>query len=531
MVAGGVVTSEKAWDQMSTLQKDGKVSSGFDVSSFEYSISLLCQALRTKEVESRISELKSVFGVSEASSSIAQSVSEALAVSYLSLARAYAILGQNDEAISTCNLAVDFTNKSKQALKIVTNSSHDSHAKRGKTNDGGRRAESNVIYREHRLSEMEMEAKTIREIVNKSGDAASPRQLARRLLLRLLVLAGGGTTDAEYQSSQLSGIAKGVAIQSRLVNSAYFSYGLDVALKNMGITLGDRIGGLRKRDCNRILGSVGLQNGFIQETGVIDFRRAFNAGTGKSKSQKRKKKHRPLEIELGSGFGDWMVKKAMASPEIDFLAVELRADRVGQTFARTTILSSSSPIENLCSVGAESGSLLLQNIEDETVSTIYINHPEPPTQTFGAEMDNLQAIMTGQSEPAHMVSSRTIVAAAKCLTKSPESRLIIVTDNKWYGRLICATLIRVVRNNPKLLFQVDLTNHNYNKIESFPEEGAKSGNLISLFEGQPDASIGHAMKFDGEGASYFDRLWKKGAGSHAEKRSRFVIVMARGEGT
>lgn len=529
VMSGGVITSEKAWDLYKNLQEKGRVASDFDVSSFEYSISLLCQALRTEEAESRIKELKMLFGVSEDLASTAQSVAESLSVSYLALARAYAILEQRDKAESACRLAIDFAKRSKVALK-TGNATDDDHRKKGKDISDSRRLESNAIYREHRLSEVETEATTIKEIVSKTTEEEpNPRQLARRLLLRLLVLAGGGTTDSEFgRLTPPSDLAKGVEIQNRLVNTAYFSYGLDVALKRMGFEFESRKESLRKRDCNRILGSVGLQGGIVHETGLVDFRRIFHAGTGKSKSRKRNKKQRSLEVELGSGFGDWIVKKAIASPEKDFLAVELRADRVGQTFARTSILSSCSPIENLCSVGAESGSLLLENVDNESVSKIYINHPEPPTQTFGAEMTNLEAIMDGGKEPAHMVSSRTIVAAAHCLTKSPESRLVIVTDNKWYGLLICATLVRVARENPELLFQVDLTKHNYQSIESFPVD-AVNHNSIHLFEGQPDESIGHSKEpLKGKGASYFDRLWRSGAGSHAERRSRFIIVMARG---
>lgn len=528
IVSGGVITSEKAWALYKNLHDEGRISSSFDVSSFEYSISLLCQALRTEEGESRIKELKTAFSASDDLVSTAQSVTESLSVSYLALGRAYAILQQREKAQNACRLAIDYAKRSLVALRTGS-AAHDDHGKKGKHSSDSRRIESNAIYRAHRLSEVETEATTIQEIISKpSVEEPNCRELARRLLLRLLVLAGGGTTDSEFvQSMHPSDVPKGVAIQSRLVNTAYFSYGLNVALKQMGFTFETQKESLRKRDCNRILGSVGLQGGIVCESGVVDFPRIFNAGTGKSRCRKRKKKQRVLEIELGSGFGDWIVRKAMACPEKDYLAVELRADRVGQTFARTSILSSCSPIENLCSVGAESGSLLLENVAKESVSSIYINHPEPPTQTFGAETANLEAIMCGNEEPAHMVSSRTIVAASNCLTKAPGSRLVIVTDNKWYGRLICATLVRVARHTPDLLFQVDLTKNNYQRIESFPVDSLEK-NSICLFEGQPGESIGHADgKLEGKGASYFDRLWRSGAGSHAEKRSRFIIVMAR----
>lgn len=519
-VTGGVVTCEKAWNLFQDLQKSGSVSSGFDVSSFEYSISLLCQALKTEAAENRIKELKVTFlDESKDPACVPQSVSEALAISYLALARAYAILYQREQANSACNLAIDFANKSRKALlgKDITTSLQ--HGKRGK-NLSTSRTESNVLYREHRLSEIKNEAEAISDILDKSEESPNPRQLCRRLLLRLVVLAGGGTTDDEYVASEKSG----TTIQGILVNTAYFNFGLDTALENMGMTLDNSKKTLRKKDCNRILGHVGLQGGVVHDNGIIDFRRIFKAGTGKVK--KRSKKARPMVIELGSGFGDWIVKQAMTNPEIDFISVELRADRVGQTFARTAILSSSSSssLENLCIVGAESGSFLTENVQNESVSTIYINHPEPPTQTFGAEVTNLEAIMDGEKEPAHMLSSRTLVAAANCLTNSPESKIVIVTDNKWYGRLICATLVRIRRKHPNLLHSFDCTKYNYETVETFDEGVTK----VSLFQGQPDESIGYSrQEGNGKGVSYFDRLWRTGAGSHAEKRSRFIIVMTK----
>jgi hypothetical protein len=283
-----------------------------------------------------------------------------------------------------------------------------------------------------------------------------------------------------------------------------------------------------------------LQGGVVQKDGAIDFKKVFASGTSEGKTRKnRSKKTRALEIELGAGFGDWIVKKAIENPVTAFISVELRADRVGQTFARTAALAGCTPVDNLCIVGAESECFLSDHVPHESVSTIYVNHPEPPTQTFGAEAANLEAIMNGDSEPAHMLGSRTIVAAGRCLSRSRKSRLVIVTDNRWYGRLICATLVKVTRQHKGLLYPVDLMelNSGFKVAEHFPacdvSGNADVNERVSLFEGQPNESIGHPkkndLKKDPEGASYFDRLWRSGAGTHADRRTRFVIVMARQE--
>ena len=395
-----------------------------------------------------------------------------------------------------------------------------------------------------------MEALAINDILRDTDPSStSPRQLARRLLTRLVVMSGGGTTDAkDIADDDLNKKKKMLAsdnrkdetskvVQCRLINTAYLSYGLGVVLKNMDLEFGSTF--LKRRECNRLLGYLGLQGGIVLSEGVIDFPRIFSAKIGDKKVKKRrgKKDHRPLEMELGSGFGDWIVKKARETPSTDFLSVELRADRVGQTLSRTALMAGCSPVDNLCMIGAESGSFLSDHIQKGTISKIYINHPEPPTQTFGAESANLRSIMIGELEPAHMLCSRTIKAAANCLSILQESRLIIVTDNKWYGRLICATIVRLMRESPGLLYPVDLTklNPEIKMVEQFPEpsDDVNGKATISLYEGQPDKNIGYpevnnALK-SLKGASYFDRLWRSGGGTHADKSKRFIIVAARDE--
>jgi hypothetical protein len=55
----------------------------------------------------------------------------------------------------------------------------------------------------------------------------------------------------------------------------------------------------------------------------------------------------------------------------------------------------------------------------------------------------------------------------------------------------------------------------------------ESFGTVTLYEGQPGASIRHAEHSGKEGQSYFDRLWKTGAGSHAERSQRFIVALKR----
>lgn len=530
-VTGGVVTAEKSWQLCKTLQEDGSKAVLFDVSSYEYSTTLLCQALRTDDASQRIDDMVKAFQPDTEGESLPQSVSESLSLSYCSLARSFATLGDKKNTVAACKSAFKYAELSRQALadtKSASSSKGRYSTKQGKESKDGKREESNLLYRNHRLSEVEKEVKVILDISKQDGLTSDPRALARRLITRLAVITGGGTTDKGAQDNEMQKQDKGASrrIQGHLLNTVFFSYGLRRVLEKLDVTFPNDTKFLNKRHCNRILAAVGLQGGLVLDDGTLDLKRAFTAGIGQEKGRK-KKQINDLEIELGSGFGDWIVKKALTDPSKEYLSVELRADRVGQTFARAALLSATTPVNNLCVVGAESGLFLSKYTTPDSVASIFINHPEPPTQTFGADEVNLRTIIEGGEEPAHMITSTMIKAAGKCLSKAKRGRLVVVTDNRWYGRLICATLVRVMSDEPGLL-SPGAVNSSLKPIETFSSSNETKGSdpSVTLYEGQPNESIGHPPK-GLDGATYFDRLWRSGAGSHAEKTSRFIIIACR----
>jgi hypothetical protein len=479
--------------------------------------------------------MKRFFSVSEEPGHVSQSVSEALALSYLALMRAFAILGEIEDVKTSSQSFWRYATATKESLKeggdVDSQPAYKQARyamKQGKESKSARRGESNALYRNHRISEAENDARVISDLCSSQLLVKSPRELGRRLATRLLFLCGGGSSDAD--TKEVSTVGQGRSAQIQFLNTLFFSYGLQVVLKALGVSVKDDSTFLKKKDCNRILGAIGLQGGIVLESGVLDITRIFRIGIGGGGSKKNQRKCQgAFEIELGSGFGDWIVRKARENPSSNFMSVELRSDRVWQTFARTVLLSGTSPVDNLCIVGADSASFLSTQIPEGVVSAIYINHPEPPTQTFGADMWNVKSIADGGSEPAHMVTSPMMKAAAKCLSRTSESRLIIVTDNKWYGYLICATLVKLIKNERGLLFPVDLGS-SYSVVQSFPLDAA-AGTDVKLFEGNPGSEIGYPDAPDSrnqEGHTYFDRLWRTGAGSHAERTSRFIICASRG---
>ena len=227
---------------------------------------------------------------------------------------------------------------------------------------------------------------------------------------------------------------------------------------------------------------------------------------------------RPLDIEIGAGFGTWVCQQAKENKDRNHVAVELRADRVSQIFARL-MLDSGNPLDNVCAVGAECGSFFRDRVQRNSISCIFANYPEPPTQTHGDNQNDLRAIASGTAnEPAHMLNSTTIIEMSHSL--KTDGKIVIVSDNRFYARLLAATFARVVRQEKSLIRSVkpsELKNSSsLRHMEAF-------SNVVDLYEGQPEQAIGHAKN----ASSYFDRLWRSGAGSHSERRTRFVILMQR----
>ena len=154
----------------------------------------------------------------------------------------------------------------------------------GDGDDSNRRTVSNSIYRDHRLSEIETEAAAVKNICQKSiGDGSlAARGLARRFATRLVILSGGGTTVIPDGTTS-NGVEENYAeskcaprlIQRGMMNSTYFSFGLAAAVEKLEIPMKDDVKELTQKDCNRILGGIGLQGGIIQHDGTLDLHRMF----------------------------------------------------------------------------------------------------------------------------------------------------------------------------------------------------------------------------------------------------------------
>ena len=576
-IHGGIISSEKSWP------KDDENHADFmpDLSSFEYSIILLSQALRIEEAELRVETLQKRFGIINNNESNNDHVSsniplihaddpstlETLAVSYIALARACALLGEFTKAERYASKVLSFTSSLLNNIKGSTNHAlslenrdikisggkrswkemkgiknhNDNDIKFQHQQQQSRRDLSNRLFRQHKLHEIQSEAKRVMEYVSRTNKNDIQRQhrqiddLIFYLTTRLLYFNGGGTTDrsAAFQPHSKRRINDGYKDHLQLLNSLWNSFGLASAMKerypNLRNLFSKQI--LNERDCKSIHHVLGFDNtnNIINDDGLINFSNVFAERANKNTTSNQ----RPLYLELGSGFGCWAVNQAQRNPSCDYIACELRSDRVSQMFIKAMLNENDLPLNNLCCIGSECGHLLRQRISENTVSKIFINHPEPPTQTYGSDLSVINAIAAGGDEPAHMLTSETISSAIRCLSEV-NGELIIVTDNRWYGKLLCATLLKVMSTKDWRLYNkvFDHTS-GIRQIETFHEskEGSKFKNKVILYEGSPNETIGHFTAKhedkDSVGSSYFDRLWRSGAGTHAEVEKRFIICVYR----
>ena len=560
-LVGGLVSSEAAWK----LFRRHVSIEDLDCSSYEYFIAQLCYALRVDDAKSVIDEMQRKYNLTSSKLNDAEpSVVESLSVSLVALARALTLLKRYDEATAVTRNALNAAETAKGLFDdSKPESSHQqssstggksmSHihirvllpfihltsdicctcqkGKRGwkkdESSSAPRRAVSNSLFRSHRLSEVQSEASDLLAICSEPPMQEQQNDLAFFLSSRLLYFSGGGTTDLSLSKNEHDGsIEDPSAIKCQLLNSLWHSFGLQSALLQE-YPESEWLSGVNafgEDDVLRVQHAVGWNGvSLISDDGFVDFREVFRERTNQSSATLDMGDSRPLDIELGSGFGDWIVRQAIANPERNHVAVEMRADRVAQTFSKAFLNGSSLPLHNLCCVGSECGSFLRQRVLPGTVSSIFVNHPEPPTQTYGANNHILTEIAQGGEEPAHMLNSKTLVAASRCL--KPGGKLIIVTDNRWYARLICATLLKAIQVSKGLISSGELGRRpSFRQVETF----GNSRECVVLFEGQPSDAIGHSVRNDSKnGSSYFDRLWRSGAGTHAEQRKRFVISMER----
>ena len=143
---------------------------------------------------------------------------------------------------------------------------------------------------------------------------------------------------------------------------------------------------------------------------------SFDGSSGKLEQHGGEEGEVEVRMEICSGSGDWIVEQARAyaetnkagksksNPNVLYVALELRADRVHHTMYQAVLRDAT---HNVAVIGGDAAQILPEFIRPSTVSVIYINHPEPPERRSGGEdMSQGSHLLTGvyvTLQPVHVL--------------------------------------------------------------------------------------------------------------------------------
>ncbi len=161
----------------------------------------------------------------------------------------------------------------------------------------------------------------------------------------------------------------------------------------------------------------------------------------------------PVHIEYCSGNGTWIAEKAKKHPEINWVAVEKKFERVRKIWSKIQNLQ----LSNLFVVCGEAVTFSSYYVKENSVNQIYVNFPDPWPKEKHAKHRLLQ--------PAFTKELGRIIA--------PNGEALLVTDDKTY----CSQMIEEMLKSP--LFKPCYPKPHY--AEEYPDYGT----------------------------SFFDSLWRK----------------------
>ena len=129
----------------------------------------------------------------------------------------------------------------------------------------------------------------------------------------------------------------------------------------------------------------------------------------------------PVWIEYCTGNGAWIAEKALAHPELNWIAVEKRFDRVQKIWSKMKNFS----LNNLFIVCGEALTFTKTYVPDHSIDGVYINFPDPWPKCKHAK---------------HRLLQDTFVAemARAC---APHAKTTIVTDDDHYTSRICEAML------------------------------------------------------------------------------------------
>lgn len=161
----------------------------------------------------------------------------------------------------------------------------------------------------------------------------------------------------------------------------------------------------------------------------------------------------PVHVEYCSGNGAWIAKKALETPSLNWVAIEMDFDRVRKIWANGKRLG----LTNLFIVCGEGHNATARYFPKESVSGIYINFPDPWPKRCHAK---------------HRIIKLPFIEELSRILKK-EGELTFVTDDVGYSAVM-------------------------NKV-------MKDQSILESVHADPF----YTTTFEGYGASFFDSLWRE----------------------
>lgn len=81
----------------------------------------------------------------------------------------------------------------------------------------------------------------------------------------------------------------------------------------------------------------------------------------------------PIQIEYCSGNGEWIIEKAQTSPEINWIAVEKKFERVRKIYSKIV----NKNLKNIIVISGEALTFCREYLPTQAIDRVFINFPDP----------------------------------------------------------------------------------------------------------------------------------------------------------
>ncbi|CAK9073290.1 unnamed protein product [Durusdinium trenchii] len=233
-----------------------------------------------------------------------------------------------------------------------------------------------------------------------------------------------------------------VEISQSCVNELVLSFGLGEVLRRSGLSLEDA--------------QAAFHRSFSKAQRFLRFRRMFGD---------RKLDPLPVKLELCSSNGDWVIAQAKAEEGLaNWIALELRHDRVHNIFSRMVF----EQVSNLCVIRGDAAQVIPQHFQQESVSHVFVNFPEPPHFSGSETAESKNELLTATF--FQQLHSRL----------APAGRLTILSDNRRYIKRLANTIATLVDGS---LFEPTHAKADFETLHGIP-----------VSRGTPGKRVGHTKK-------------------------------------